>query len=899
MATYLGNRKKLLDHAHAPQARHVRGDITTGLGPPDTGAGGVIPYYIQELQQTGLTGNRTYMSCNFINTSSGVFNWAYRQGGPDSWYTAMVNAGITPILQHIFAPSWWFTYTTGWTNSTTPYADWPPYPSADWDNFMTHNVDFATAAAARYPLAIIEISNEWNNGGIYVKPQGGQALAVLAANYAAYHAPIQAAYKAVNPTQKVIVGGLLRMDSANFSNWVAGNAIPALLKPALDALSCTPDGVSIHPYMLGAATSNPMIDGGANILSRNYWQSVGRYLNAQDAAGWHLPVYITESGFRASQTNSQGAFNTNSETTKSIWNRFELDTCFYLYGKDARPAGKSWVEQYGYYRMEEYPSPTTPSYSGMFAGDPAGGPHTQYPWGVSAQDYYTKVAAHQPIPKLETITLTGVPSTAVIGQAAVTISAAGGNIPTIPTFRESSAGSIATLSTPATGTATAVLSFPGSGTVTVTAQGLSSCYLPISIAQTIIVAAQIPTLSVITPANGWKVATSNSGTIQFTVAETDQIGNPIVSPVGTWTSSDATNAPIDPVTGLLTAVGLSANVVVTWTPTGGAGGSTATSTGDVVLNPVLQITNAPTTLINIGLVILTVTDGVNPVTGCTIVASDPTKITVSGQTIFGLGTSGTSTIKAQKAGYGDSSLSTVTSTGDKAGAATNSYLDDKDAIGLSNGAAISTYTDGGGQTWAQATGSKQPTYTTGAINGHAAITFDGVNDVLKATATVPALNDTEFTYMALLQPTNASAVANEQLLDNRNTTAGQQGGFVLGRNATTLTSDLSYYVPGPTLQQQFDGPAMTTGNWTVLIDRVSQGNQNRMLDGVVVGTSRTDATYLNPTTNPPLPTKGGNISTNPGNNFQGPVAIEGFVNRYVPDTERLQIYLRAKTYGGL
>lgn len=900
MATYYGNRTKLTNSAKAATATTLPAIGSTGCGPPDGPI--AVPTYIADMQAIGATIGRTFLAANFINPSAGVYNFAYRQGGPDLWVADALAANQTLILQDVFNPNFWFQGSP--THSAQPYLDSPLYsatPGSDWDYFMTNRTTWLTKAAQQYPDSRIiwEMGNEMNVPGIYWHYNYSSALAPTPQAYADYFMRGAAAIKAVNPAQKVIIGGLLRVDSDPFSG-LPGITFMQQLQPFFAAASFIPDGVSLHPYMLGAATSNPTIDKGPNGLGVTSWQCVGRFLNTLDALGYHIPVYITETGFRASRANAQNAFNCNSEATKALWNRYEHDAVFYQYSKPARGNGsKSWVEAMMYYRHQEYPSPTASSYSGAYPGDPASGPHPLNAWGLSLQDYITRQTNRQPIPKLESVTLTGVPSTAVIGQAAVTISAAGGNIGAVPQFSSSDA-TVSTVTPPTVGTATTTISFPGAGTVTIKAQSLSAAGLPVSTAQTIVVASQIPTASIVSPDNGWQVATSNSGTIQFTVVVTDQIGNPIVSPAGAWDSSDATNFPVDPVTGLGTAIGVATGVVVRFTPTGfsNSGPPAGTSTGNVVLNPVLQITNAPTQLINVGATPIIVTDGAVTVTGVTLVISDATKATATGQDLYGKGTSGTFTLTAQKATYSNSSPVTITCTGDASGASTYSYLDDKDAIGLSNGAAVTTYTDVGGNTWAQATGSKQPTYTTAAINSHAAITFDGVDDVLKATATAVVLNNTAFTYAALLKPTNASAAANEQLLDNRNTTSGQQGGFVLGRNVTTLVSDLSYYVPGPTLQQQFDGAAMATNAWTVLIDRVSQGNQNRMLNGVGVGIARTDATYLNPTTNPPFPTKGGNISTNAGNNFKGPVALEGLVNRYVTDAERLQIHYRLQLYQG-
>jgi len=59
-----------------------------------------------------------------------------------------------------------------------------------------------------------------------------------------------------------------------------------------------------------------------------------------------------------------------------------------------------------------------------------------------------------------------------------------------------------------------------------------------------------------------------------------------------------------------------------------------------------------------------------------------------------------------------------------------------DALGLSNGTAISSFTDSGplAQHAVQATGSKQPVYTTGGQNGKPYALFDSTDDVLRCAA---------------------------------------------------------------------------------------------------------------------------------------------------------------------
>lgn len=881
MTTYLPTVAGMMLSSVPATARHGLIIGSTGGGPPD----GTVAFatYLQDMQLLGATMGRTYLSANFINTSAGVYDFAYRQGAPDLWVSTSLAAAQTLILQDVFGPNFWFQGSP--THSAQPYTDSPIYsatPGSDWDYWLTNRTTWLTRAAQQYPdpRIIWELGNEMNVPGIYWHYNYSATTACTPQAYADYFMRGTAAIKAVNPAQKVIIGGLLRVDSA--TSGLSGIAFMQQLQPFFAAAGFTPDGVSLHPYMLGASNSDPTIDRGPNAIGVNSSQSTGRFLAALDALGYYIPVHLTEIGFRASQTNAQGAFNCNSEGTKSLWNRYEHDSAYCLYTKDARGANKSWVESILYYRDQEYPSPTTPTYAAAISGDPPQGPHTLTTWGSSLQDFTNRVTNRLTIPKLEGWTFT-CPATAVIGQSPITISATGTGIGAIPTFK-SSDPTVALIATPPTGSSSTTVTFPGSGTIAITVQSMTASRLPITAVQRIVVAAQIAQSSSITPANGWQVATSNNGTIQFVATAVDQINNPIVSPPGTWSSSDATNFPIDPVTGLGTAIGVATGVVITFAPTGGVGGSSSTSTGNVTLNPVLQIIAGPSQLLAVGATPISVTDGAVAVTGVTLIISDASKATATGQDLFGKGTSGTFTLTARKTGYGDSSPLTITCT-------TGAVYDDKDAIGQANGTTVSSYTDLGSNTWADA--SNGPTYLTNIVNGHNVLSFNGSSSKLRANAAVTQLNGVGYTYASLIYPTNATPSINEHLIDNRDATNSQ--GAIFGRNSTT-TPFLFYYTAVGTLTQRFDGTTLIPANsWTRFSNRVSTGSEQRMLNGTVVGTSGTDA-YRNPTTAPIRPTKGASQFT--ANFYQGYMALEIYVNRAVTNEEWGQIDYRIQLYQG-
>jgi hypothetical protein len=885
MATFLGNRAKLL--ASAQPAVAVTPLLTgdNGGGPPD----GSVAYgtYIQDTDLLGVKVGRSYLSANLINPSNGSFTFTYRQGGPDLWVNSLLAANRYVILQDVFSPD--FYYQGSPTRSAAPYSisDSPIYSAtagSDWDYWVSKRVAFLTRCAQQYtdPKMIWELGNEMNVPGIYWRYNFSASTAPTPQAYADYFLRCRAAIKAVNPSQKVIIGGLLRVDSA--LSGLSGIAFMQQLQPYLAAAGVVPDGVSLHPYMLGAPNADPTIDRGANVIGITSWDSVRRFLAALNALGLAIPVYITETGFRASQSNAQGAFNTNSEATKAVWNRYEPDSTYYLYSKAAVGAGKSWVEAIMYYRYQEYPSPTNPTYAAAISADPPEGPHTLTAWGTSLIDFTTRLKNRQRIPLLQGMTLTGVPSTVVIGASPATISAAGTNIPCVATFL-SSDPTVVSVTTPTTGSSTTTIQFLSAGKATIKAQSKAANGMWISAVQTVDVQAAVATSATLSPASGWKVATSNGGTIQFVATVRDQIGNPMAAS-GTWTSSDPTNAPISS-TGLLTAIGVVTGVTVTFTPdTGTAPGRIATSTGDVVLNPVLQITNAPSELLNYGAVALSVTDGASPVTGFTINISDPTKATASGADLIGKGGSGTFNLTVSKSGLTTSSISVVTCTG-------GAIFDDKDAIGQANGTSVSSYTDPDGISWALLTAA--PTYATNVINGHNALTFNGTNQSLKAAVTHPRLNSASVTYMALLQPSNAAPSANEQILDIRDQPNSE--GFVLGRNASSPNvgaSVLTYYTAPGTTKQQFDGTKMPSGAFYRDSVRIRSGKQERMINGVVQTTVGSDAVYRYPQTSPTRPTKAvGNLG---GNYYAGYLACETIVNRAVTDAEWAQMDYYQQVY---
>lgn len=879
MTTYADNRLKLINSRVAGPTQYPVRWGANGMAPPyGTPAGN---YFAQELVQQGFNTNRSAITWTSEAPSAGVFDWTK----PDNCIPIQAALGIRPVIQHIFTPTWANVVTP---NSNLPYADVPLFSdTTNFNAWVANHVAFATAAATRYTgMMDVEIWNEMNTPSIYWRGGGSTTAAPDWIAYGHLYAALKAAYQAVDPTIKVCVGGILYLDSF-VGTGTTGTTYMQNLKTVLDGLSVTPDAVAIHPYILGSTNGDPTIDAYPASGRNGVAPTIRRFQKAMVTAGWgSVPTWVTEFGYISSGPEA-GAYNAGSEAQKAVWYREIFDAIYYTCTKQVLGPGQAGVELVCVYKLENYSDGTVDTDStGLWTGSPTGGPHTQLPAGVSIQDFMHRIRNGLHVPILSKMAITG-PSTAVMTDTPGTYSVTGTDdgglaMGCTPIFHTSDP-TVATISS-GFGATTGTLALVAPGTCSVWAHTYNAKRVPIQTPPIILtVAAQIPTTGTLLP-NPFAIAVSVGGTVTMVASYLDQVGGPIAGqPPGTFTSSDPTNAPVDPVTGIVTAVGVSTGVVITFTPTTG---NACTATGNVTTNPVLQITNAPSTLINVGALLLTVTDGSNPVSGCTFVISDGTKATMSGQYLVGLGATGTFTIKAQHAGDNDSVLYTVTCTG-------GGILDDKDAIGLSNGASVSSYTDLDGIVWASAS---PPTYATNDYNGHSSVVFDGISQFLRSNVAVSRLNGTGFTYAKIFTPTSNAPPSNEISFDNRDQTHGE--GFVVTRNATTMTPGQDYYTSPTNLQLRFDGTALSQNTQYRRIDRIGSGHQSRWTNGAANGITSTDTPYRNPVTSPPTVTKGAAIAGSSTPYFFAPekLGLEIFVNRDVPDTEATQLDQKMQLY---
>lgn len=879
MTTYADNRLKLINSRVAGPTQYPVRWGANGMAPPYGLAAG--NYFAQELLQQGFNTNRSAITWTSEAPSAGVFDWTK----PDNCIPIQNALGIRPVIQHIFTPTWANVVTP---NSNLPYADVPLFSdTTNFNAWVANHVAFATAAATRYSgMMDVEIWNEMNTPSIYWRGGGSTTAAPDWIAYGHLYAALKAAYQAVDPTMKVSVGGILYLDSF-VGTGTTGTTYMQNLKTVLDGLSVTPDAVAIHPYILGSTNGDPTIDAYPASGRNGVAPTIRRFQKAMVTAGWgNVPTWVTEFGYISSGPEA-GAYNAGSEAQKAVWYRETFDAIYYTCTKQVLGPGQAGVELVTVYKLENYSDGTVDTDStGLWTGSPTGGPHTQLPAGITIQDFMHRIRNGLHVPLLTGMAITG-PTTAVMTQGALTYPVTGtddgGNAMGCTPIFHTSDPTVATI-TSGFGTTSGTLTLVNPGTCSVWAHTYNAKRVPIQTPpKVLVISAQIPTTGTLTP-NPFAIAVSTGGTATMVASYLDQIGNPITGqPAGLFSSSDPTNAPVDPVTGIVTAVGVSTGVVITFAPTVG---NSCTATGNVTQNPVLQITNAPSTLINVGALLLTVTDGTNPVSGCTFVISDGTKATMSGQYLVGEGSSGTFTIKAQHAGDNDSALYTVTCTGTGA-------IDDKDAIGLSNGASVTTYTDADGIVWASAS---PPTYATNDYNGHASIVFDGISQFLRSNVAVSRVNGTGFTYAKIFTPTSNAPSSNEISFDNRDQTHGE--GFVITRNATTMTPGQDYYTSPTNLQLRFDGTAMSQNTQYRRIDRISNGHQSRWTNGVANGITSTDTPYRNPVTSPPTVTKGAAIAGSSTPYFFTPekLGLEIFVNRDVTDAEATQIDQKMQLY---
>ncbi len=225
-----------------------------------------------------------------------------------------------------------------------------------------------------------------------------------------------------------------------------------------------------------------------------------------------------------------------------------------------------------------------------------------------------------------------------------------------------------------------------------------------------------------------------------------------------------------------------------------------------------------------------------------------------------------------------------------AGVGTNSnnivWLD-AHAMGLSNGAGVSTCTDysGNGNNFAQISSSLQPIYTTGALNGMPVMTYDGVDDVLTSGA-ISNLENSNLTYFIVFQ---RASLTSQMLISADYTSNSPKWRTYCNYNSNKVIS--AHYSSSIKHINYIDA-----GVPTFISHHITAANTKLYREGSLIGTN--NAAYTTPTG---LQNIGiGNLPVAGPNNY----TLNGFIaeviiyNSALTDLERIFIenYLGAK-YG--
>lgn len=198
----------------------------------------------------------------------------------------------------------------------------------------------------------------------------------------------------------------------------------------------------------------------------------------------------------------------------------------------------------------------------------------------------------------------------------------------------------------------------------------------------------------------------------------------------------------------------------------------------VVAGGTLVITSGAVTLVNGGTSAVTVTDGTNPVTGCTLVISDSSKGSAVGQNVYGKGTSGTFTVKAQKAGYTDSATVTFT-------CSSGLILNLDPLLGTNtttNGAAVTSWADQSATAGSFAEAVLTPAYESPGPAGLPDILFNGTTSLLSTATVVAAYNPARYTMVDGFQTTVDSPLSNRVVWGNAVSGTGGEQIFITTTN---------------------------------------------------------------------------------------------------------------------
>lgn len=322
-------------------------------------------------------------------TVGGSYDWSVY----DDIYAKATAAGITCIFAIETTPKAYNLQPYGFFASL-PLASGifaiPVVTDPTFTQLCTDYATFAAAVAVRYPLALLEISNEWATAsGFWMENNDPLAKPTVSA-YGQYFMAAYTAIKAVSPNSVVAVGGLTAVTFWSGANATVGVNVPALLT-AISGFTC--DAWSIHPYTRGAVSKDPRWVN--NPVRANSFDDIGAFRTAQIAAGQgSKPLWVTEylDWGVSESTGGNAAIDGAQLTADGLYST--LRQVHNLHGKGAVGATNAGVTICCMYPLQDVTT-STPADSGMYTGD-ANGVITQKKSGAAFQQFTASLPAYTP-----------------------------------------------------------------------------------------------------------------------------------------------------------------------------------------------------------------------------------------------------------------------------------------------------------------------------------------------------------------------------------------------------------------------------------------------------------------------------------------------------------------------
>ena len=252
---------------------------------------------LTEQRELGATVSRLFVDWALVEPSPGQWDWQQT----DNAYSAMVAAGLKPLVVVYTAPCW----ARPSTDCSNPAFTGPPDPAYDdqWSAFVR-------AAAQRYPGAVgIEVWNEPNLDQSFLPRANPTRFAAVLA--AAYHA-----VRSVDAAMPVISGGLLLSPSIPGSGQVPGGYGAAQFLAAMygAGASRTMDALAVHIYPSDYVAGVPTLWDPAAMQA---WLRLLDPVRAAAGASGQ-PMWITEMGVSTSTQAGWPAASTPGEQASDL-----------------------------------------------------------------------------------------------------------------------------------------------------------------------------------------------------------------------------------------------------------------------------------------------------------------------------------------------------------------------------------------------------------------------------------------------------------------------------------------------------------------------------------------------------------------------------------------------------